>query len=308
MASPQKWGYPLKGDLNPAIIARLKESHKVALDLYLIYKPSMEERYFRVDSLPFSEDGIHYTNKKQEINLQKLPLTVAWLHTNLVSGSLNSDLEKIRAWFSNSFFYSLTPGSLRPLSPLDEFLFESRKGFCEHYAASLATLLRLRGYKARVSVGYAIGRWNPFFRLLTYEESDAHAWVEVVDPGTRNWRILDPTNWVLPGEADGQKSDMVFWILAIALCLFLGLILFLAPGRAKGSDAILNKINAMEQKHRLESAGFTLSERLERLVAYYPDRADLMRRTLSIYLAAFYAGEPTPAKIRELDKSVSKWT
>src|SRR5205085_7736902 len=60
-------------------------------------------------------------------------------------------LEFFRA---QGFRYSLAPGEYRGNSSLDEFLFRRRIGFCEHYAASFATLMRLAGIPSRVVVGY----------------------------------------------------------------------------------------------------------------------------------------------------------
>ena len=106
-----------------------------------------------------------------------------------------------RQWFSSQgFTYTLEPGALPPQAPLDRFLFEQRRGFCEHYAASFSALMRAAGIPARVVVGYQGGTWQtpaggePF---LLIRNSDAHAWSELWITG-RGWVDVDPTSWVVP--------------------------------------------------------------------------------------------------------------
>ena len=104
-------------------------------------------------------------------------------------------------WFrSQRYIYTLQPGKLPKIAPLDQFLFSSRRGFCEHYAASFSALMRAAGVPARVIVGYQGGDWitpiggEPF---LLINNSDAHAWSEVWLQG-RGWTEVDPTSWVVP--------------------------------------------------------------------------------------------------------------
>jgi transglutaminase-like putative cysteine protease len=68
---------------------------------------------------------------------------------------------------------------------LEEFLFRRRVGFCEHYAASFATLMRLAGIPARVIVGYLGGEYNDLGHFVLVRQADAHAWCEVFLP--ENW-------------------------------------------------------------------------------------------------------------------------
>jgi transglutaminase-like putative cysteine protease len=110
-------------------------------------------------------------------------------------------LSQARQWFiGKGFTYTLEPGFLGGSAPLDRFLFEKRRGFCEHYAASFSALMRGAGLPARVVVGYQGGNWQtpaggkPF---LLISNSDAHAWSEVWIP-SRGWVEVDPTSWVVP--------------------------------------------------------------------------------------------------------------
>jgi len=302
-----KMGLMFGQDLDPGAIARLKESHAIALDLYFDHQPTNEERYYKVASLPFSEDGLHYSSKKTELDLVRLPRASAWVGENLTAYNLEGKLDRVRAWFTKEFSYSLTPGALRSREPLDEFLFESKKGFCEHYAAALVTLLKLSGVKARLNVGYAGGRWNPLFRSLTFEESDAHAWAEVQDTVGKTWRIVDPTDWVHPGVLESETHFSLSWIIVSMLALGLGLGLVLGRTRKDGVSALLAMIERMENKQGLKSSGLTISERFERIIKLNPANGEKMRSSLSLYLNLYYANEPTVDGENKLKESLSRW-
>ena len=105
---------------------------------------------------------------------------------------------------SQPFFYTLTPPPLgaRPGdNPVDEFLFNTRRGFCEHYAAAYATLMRAAGIPARVVTGYQGGELNPVDDYLIVRQADAHAWVELWLPA-RGWLRIDPTSAVAPARIE----------------------------------------------------------------------------------------------------------
>ena len=97
---------------------------------------------------------------------------------------------------NEDFFYSLTPPLLGADS-VDEFLFETRRGFCEHYAGSFVFLMRAAGVPARVVTGYQGGETNLFGNYLMVRQSDAHAWAEVWLKN-RGWARVDPTAAVAP--------------------------------------------------------------------------------------------------------------
>jgi protein-glutamine gamma-glutamyltransferase len=111
-------------------------------------------------------------------------------------GIVNSALQFFQA---QRFRYSLTPGGYGK-NDLEEFLFHRRVGFCEHYAASFATLMRLAGIPARVIVGYLGGEYNDLGHFVVVRQADAHAWCEVWFPDS-GWTRVDPTTAVAPGRA-----------------------------------------------------------------------------------------------------------
>jgi transglutaminase-like putative cysteine protease len=109
---------------------------------------------------------------------------------------VNSALQFFQA---RGFRYSLTPGEYRK-NDLEQFLFHRRVGFCEHYAASFATLMRLAGVPARVVVGYLGGEYNDLGHFFLVRQADTHAWCEVWLPES-GWTRVDPTTAVAPGRA-----------------------------------------------------------------------------------------------------------
>jgi protein-glutamine gamma-glutamyltransferase len=95
------------------------------------------------------------------------------------------------------FFYTLTPPALGATQPVDEFLFATREGFCEHYASAFTVMMRAAGIPARVVTGYQGGELNTLGSYYVIRQSDAHAWTEVwlADEG---WVRVDPVSAVAP--------------------------------------------------------------------------------------------------------------
>jgi len=94
------------------------------------------------------------------------------------------------------FTYTLRPG-LMVDNPLDEFLFNIRKGYCEHFASAFAFLMRAAGIPARIVVGFQGGNLNPYGNYLIVKQYHAHAWVEV-SINDQGWIRVDPTALVAP--------------------------------------------------------------------------------------------------------------
>ena len=94
------------------------------------------------------------------------------------------------------FSYTYSPPILLN-DTVDEFLFETRQGFCEHYAAAFTILMRAAGVRTRVVTGYLGGMINPVDNYLVVRQRDAHAWNEVWLP-KQGWVRVDPTNAIAP--------------------------------------------------------------------------------------------------------------
>jgi len=103
----------------------------------------------------------------------------------------------VLAYFNEeAFYYSLNPPLLGRHS-VDDFLFNTRSGFCEHYASTFTVLMRMAGIPARVVTGYQGGYYSQAGDYLLVRQSDAHAWAEIW-LGGKGWQRVDPTSQVAP--------------------------------------------------------------------------------------------------------------
>jgi len=112
----------------------------------------------------------------------------------------------LRMFRGETFVYTLSPPRLGD-DPVDEFLFETRRGFCEHYAGAFVTLMRVAGVPARVVTGYQGGEMNEAGGYLILRQLDAHAWAEVWLEGS-GWTRFDPTAAIAPERIE-LGSDAV---------------------------------------------------------------------------------------------------
>ena len=111
------------------------------------------------------------------------------------------------------FYYTLSPGVLNSDSTIDEFLFETKKGFCAHFAGSIVYLMRSVGIPARVILGYQGAEENPVAGYYSVYQYNAHAWVEIWVEGS-GWIRIDPTAWISPerieqGVESALKNEFV---------------------------------------------------------------------------------------------------
>jgi transglutaminase-like putative cysteine protease len=105
------------------------------------------------------------------------------------------------------FEYTLEPPLLGTNS-IDEFLFETKLGFCEHYASSFVFLMRAANIPARVVTGYLGGEFNDIGNYYIVRQSDAHAWAEVWLAG-QGWVRVDPTGAIAPARIQSGLSASV---------------------------------------------------------------------------------------------------
>lgn len=107
----------------------------------------------------------------------------------------------LREFNQQNFHYTLSPPLTQSRHPVDQFLFDTRKGFCEHYASSFTTLMRAAGIPSRVVIGYQGGTQNPLNNYFSVRQSDAHAWSEVWLKG-KGWIRIDPTAAIAPNRIE----------------------------------------------------------------------------------------------------------
>jgi transglutaminase-like putative cysteine protease len=115
--------------------------------------------------------------------------------------------EMLRMFRSPNFLYTLEPPLLGE-HPVDEFLFSTRSGFCEHFASAFAVVMRAAGIPTRIVTGYQGGEINALGNYLIVRQADAHAWTEVWLKD-RGWVRVDPTSAVAPVRVDTGISAAV---------------------------------------------------------------------------------------------------
>jgi transglutaminase-like putative cysteine protease len=99
---------------------------------------------------------------------------------------------RIQSYLTQEYTYSLDLLGIRTDRPVEDFLFEFRRGHCEYFASSMVLMLRSIGLPARLVTGYLGGEYNPFEDYYVVRQSNAHAWVEAYLPD-RGWTTFDPT-------------------------------------------------------------------------------------------------------------------
>jgi transglutaminase-like putative cysteine protease len=160
-----------------------------------------------------------------------LPSRVGDLARRITAGA-TSEYDRviaIQSWLRANTAYDLdVPRDPAGVDAVDHFLFETRRGFCEQIASSMAVLLRTLGIPTRLVTGYGPGARNPLTGYVEVRQSDAHAWVEVFYPLV-GWVPYDPTFGV-PSVADGQGPR---FITGEALAAFGRLVASITPAPVK---------------------------------------------------------------------------
>lgn len=132
----------------------------------------------------------------QNTNPQTQQMVAQWLAQGLTAEDIIAEMQNK---ITREFSYTLQPPALGN-NVIDDFLFNTKQGFCEHFASSFAYVMRSAGVPTRVVVGYQGGTWNEIENYLLVSQADAHAWVEVwID---NYWQRIDPTAFVAPGRVE----------------------------------------------------------------------------------------------------------
>ena len=187
--------------------ATLPSGVMVSMDYQLFYRRSITrlKSYDMVSNSEFVDSPelrnahrISALNLPEGYNPRTLELVTQWREET------PSDMEFVnrvlRHFNQENFYYTLNP-PLLSLHTVDEFLFETRSGFCEHYASTFTVMMRMAGIPARVVTGYMGGWYNNIGNYVLVRQSDAHAWTEVWLPD-KGWTRVDPTAAVAPGRIE----------------------------------------------------------------------------------------------------------
>ncbi|MES2546599.1 MAG: DUF3488 and transglutaminase-like domain-containing protein, partial [Pseudomonadota bacterium] len=184
--------------------AKLNHDYSVIAD-----KPVRSRIRYEATSYSQYQLGVNLGDRERLLSLQinegENPKTVqlakSWHGLN-ATDKINTALQRYR---QQAFVYTLKPPILGD-NPVDEFLFNTRRGFCEHYATSFVYLMRAAGVPARIVTGYQGGEYNPNGNYYIVRQSDAHAWAEVWLAG-KGWVRIDPTAAVSPERIENGISD-----------------------------------------------------------------------------------------------------
>lgn len=133
------------------------------------------------------------------LNLPELFAKKTRALVNDISRSLDPKLpydeqmrDRVLQYFTdNDFYYTRTPPTLS-FDPIDQFMFDTRKGYCEHYASAFAFMMRAAGIPARIVTGYHGAEYNPRERYYIVRQGNAHAWTEIWLKN-QGWVRVDPT-------------------------------------------------------------------------------------------------------------------
>lgn len=204
-----RWLFALDRPLNAPPGAHLSPGRYISS-----FRPVSSIRRYEVTSAPDAgEQELHPRERNATLHLptsasaETNALVQDWIRTNNDPRVVvHTALEFFR---TSGFVYSMSPGEYSGPGALDELLFHRRSGFCEHYAAAFASLMRIAGIPARVVVGYLGGEFNRYGNYLLVRQSDAHAWCEVWLTET-GWTRVDPTSVIAPERVEiGSLRQML---------------------------------------------------------------------------------------------------
>lgn len=184
--------------------ARLPPNTRLTSDYLLLSIPPVRSRIrYELRSYPAyvamagadGEDLRAATFFPRETNPRTQALAREWRRT---LGSNEAILRQAITFLREGRYgYTLLPPLLRSMHTVDEFLFETKEGFCEHFASSFVFLMRAAGVPARVVTGYQGGDMNAVDGYMVVRQADAHAWSEVWLED-RGWVRVDPTAAAAP--------------------------------------------------------------------------------------------------------------
>ncbi len=146
----------------------------------------------------------------RERYLQLPPLSSRFLNftRNVVKGveEKHQQANVMESYLKTQFGYTLVQSQSKGVSPIDNFLFETKEGHCEYFASAMVLMLRASGIPARLVNGFLRGEWNEVGEYLLVRQSHAHSWVEAL-MGDKGWVIFDPT----PAAAIPIFSNTIFF-------------------------------------------------------------------------------------------------
>ena len=198
MIEPQKYNWVYALEMPASFPDSLKQR-----STYLLTSKKKPHERTEYKIISYADYKIsHVDDSEKQINLQ-LPGEPSVRMTNLVNqlkaenNNPETFVNRTLSFFNtNPFYYTLNP-PLYPNNPIETFLFEGRKGFCEHYATAFVYLMRIAEIPSRIVTGYQGGELNKIGNFLEIRQAHAHAWAEVWLE-KKGWTRIDPTAAVAP--------------------------------------------------------------------------------------------------------------
>lgn len=208
-ASGQTWLFGLSGSVPDS-----DDVGRTDDDLLRTQKPLFQSFRYRVRWSPSDlPEQVALTSLERHVYTElpkgSNPLTARWAQRLWLGSQGAKDfLTRVMRHFQQQpFFYTLRPPKLGRNS-VDEFLFQTRRGFCSHYASAMAVIARSVGLPARLVSGYQGGEWQGDDGYVSVRQYDAHAWLEIWLP-KHGWQRFDPTAMVAPHRIERGLQDAV---------------------------------------------------------------------------------------------------
>lgn len=204
-AQEKNWVFAL--ELPTAISANLRQNSNY--QLLTLDNPNKRSEYKIVSYTQYNTGELSDSERYNSLQLPADPSAKIKQLVKQLQG-FNSPAEHfiqqlLHYFRQENFYYTLTP-PLMENNPIETFLFDTRHGFCSHYASAFTYLMRVAGIPARVVTGYQGGEFNKLGNFLEIRQADAHAWSEVWLP-QRGWVRFDPTAAIAPERIE-QNSAM----------------------------------------------------------------------------------------------------
>ncbi|WP_051534387.1 transglutaminase TgpA family protein [Deefgea rivuli] len=189
---------PTKAPNDAALSRQLQLLRSTPVTQRLRYQASATLKWQTV-----GDEGVTQALKlPSKINPKSRALANSWQHLPPAE-RVEAALDWLR---NNGFTYTLNPPLLRQRDRIDEFLFQSKQGYCEHFSSSFAFLMRAADVPARIVTGYQGGMLNPGGNYYIVRQADAHAWVEVWLAG-QGWQRVDPTFVISPSRIESGLGN-----------------------------------------------------------------------------------------------------
>ncbi|MCE1245761.1 MAG: DUF3488 and transglutaminase-like domain-containing protein [Firmicutes bacterium] len=188
--------------MSPAVVRQIENNHRKYLE------SGNKEFYTYVLPIPHVKDRVRKTVDFYTKLPPNMPPRVRELTDSILAERGHKDASPLTKAMDISLYLQQYPYDLDiPQFPdhkdqVDYFLFEMKRGYCEHFASAMTVMLRTQGIPARLVTGYLPGSYNALTGFYSVKMNDAHAWVEMYIPGY-GWYALDPT----PGSSEQVYSS-----------------------------------------------------------------------------------------------------